>query len=114
MRLFALFTKHGGFAEEREWRVVYIKERDVHRKLYGSFGYTLTQRGVEPKLKLNLAQISGCDSKVTALSTMLASIVLGPSQSSQLAQAAIGRMLSIMGYEQLTNRLVVSGIPFRC
>jgi hypothetical protein len=39
IKVFALFTKHHGFKEEREWRVVYLPDRDVNKKLERMFHY---------------------------------------------------------------------------
>lgn len=41
LKLFALFTKHDGFKEEKEWRVVYLSERDTGKKLRSMLGYPL-------------------------------------------------------------------------
>jgi hypothetical protein len=29
LKLFAIFTKHPGFKEENEWRVMYMRDRDT-------------------------------------------------------------------------------------
>ena len=44
IKLFALFSKHIGFAEEEEWRVVYMRERDREKKLDEMFGYLVGPR----------------------------------------------------------------------
>jgi hypothetical protein len=33
IKIFALFSKHRGFIEEREWRIVYLPDRDREKKL---------------------------------------------------------------------------------
>ncbi|WP_418319390.1 DUF2971 domain-containing protein [Piscinibacter sakaiensis] len=50
LKLFAIFTKHPGFKEEREWRIVYYSDRDIGDKFKTMLGYLITPRGVEPKL----------------------------------------------------------------
>jgi Protein of unknown function (DUF2971) len=57
IKLFALFTKHHGFKEEAEWRVVYMPDRDVEKKLAPMFHYSLGSRGVEPKLRVRVLRI---------------------------------------------------------
>lgn len=47
----ALVTKHMGFSEENEWRVVYVPERDPLGYLKPCLDYFVGPRGVEPKLK---------------------------------------------------------------
>jgi len=44
IKLFALFTKHRGFLEEREWRAVYMRDRDHTKKLDGMLGYWIGPR----------------------------------------------------------------------
>ncbi len=113
LKKFALFTKHRGFAEEREWRVVYAMQNDVNQALSTSLGYLLTGKGVEPKLKLKIAELRPGSSSGSELPPLISQVLLGPSQSTTLAQASIRRMLLLIGHEQLCARLVASGIPFR-
>jgi Protein of unknown function (DUF2971) len=37
MKLYALLSKHHGFIEEREWRIIYLPERDTHKLLTEQF-----------------------------------------------------------------------------
>ena len=55
--MFALFTKHHGFHEEREWRIVYMSDRDHEQSFNKYFGHLATNRGIEPKLKLPINSI---------------------------------------------------------
>ena len=55
----ALFTKHSGFREEREWRIVYMSERDDHGKLKAMYHFLNGRRGVEPKLRFRVEPIDG-------------------------------------------------------
>ena len=57
VRSFALVTKHRGFAEEREWRVVYLKDLDPENLLAGQLSYHLTARGAEPKMKFKIRPV---------------------------------------------------------
>lgn len=41
IKFFALKFKHDGFHEEREWRIIYMPDRDVHNVLKDKFGYVL-------------------------------------------------------------------------
>lgn len=113
LKLFALFTKHKGFEEEREWRVVYTTEGDMNKVLSQSLSYLLTGKGVEPKLKLKLTDLGPASKSDGGSPQLISQVLLGPSQSTTLAQAAIRRMLSLIGHEHLCDRLVASGIPFR-
>jgi hypothetical protein len=59
IKTFSLFTKHQGFSEEKEWRIVCQSEKDIAQKLKRMFHYSTAQRGIEPKLKLKIAPIDG-------------------------------------------------------
>jgi Protein of unknown function (DUF2971) len=59
LKLFSIFTKHQGFSEENEWRVVYLRDRDEAKVFDNMFSYWVGPRGVEPKLKLRIEAIPG-------------------------------------------------------
>jgi hypothetical protein len=113
IKLFSLFSKHRGFSEEREWRIVYLIERDINKRLEPMCQYAIGPRGVEPKLKLRLEPIDGVIPPGFALSKLIHQIILGPSVSTPLAQAALLRMLDNIGKPELRERVVASNIPFR-
>src|SRR5260221_863425 len=93
LKLFSIFTKHVGFTEEKEWRMVYMPDRDVS-KLFGSmFSYWVGPRGIEPKLKLKIEAIPGLPETHVSLSQIVERIILGPSLSSPLARGTILKML---------------------
>ena len=113
IKAFALFTKHSGFFEEQEWRIVYFKERDVANKVLPMLGYAIGNRGVEPKLKLELVPVEGVTPPDLSLGNIVHQIILGPSISSELVKAAVLRMLDKLGHQDLKNRVIPSSIPFR-
>jgi hypothetical protein len=47
----SLLTKHDGFSEEKEWRIVYVPEGDPLGYLKACLDYFIGPRGLEPKLK---------------------------------------------------------------
>lgn len=113
IKLFALFTKHDGFREEREWRVVYLKERDHHGTFQDSFGYYAGPRGIEPKFKLRIETGAGPGAFDVSLSTLIERIILGPSASSPLAVSTVRRMLDRLGKPEVQDKIRASTIPFR-
>jgi hypothetical protein len=56
---FALFTKHKGFEEEKEWRIVYMREQDKEHRLSQFFSHFIGARGIAPKLKFKVAHVEG-------------------------------------------------------
>jgi hypothetical protein len=113
IKLFALFSKHDGFREEQEWRVVYAPDRDEGGKLSSMFHYSLGPRGAELRLRLKIAPLQGVSDAQMSLSRLLDRIILGPSISSLLASKAVIRMLDSVGKSNLSDRVVTSLIPFR-
>ncbi|MBL4666383.1 MAG: DUF2971 domain-containing protein [Sneathiella sp.] len=113
LKIFALCTKHSGFSEEQEWRLVYMSERDETGILKDKLSYAISANGVEPKLKLKIEHIPGIISENVSLSDLTERIILGPSISSILAEKSVVRILEILGQNQLCKLVSPSGIPFR-
>jgi hypothetical protein len=113
LKQFSIFTKHQGFKEENEWRVVYLKNRDEAKAFDKMLSYALGSRGLEPKLKMKIEAIPGLPETDTSLAQIVERIILGPSMSSPLARATILRMLETLDLPELKNRVFSSTIPFR-
>ncbi len=113
LKFFAIFSKHSGFREEREWRVVYMPDRDKDNLLTSSFGYWVGPTGVQPKLKVKVQNLPGANSPGLSFSTIVDRIILGPSVSSPLAKAVVERMFDLLDVGDLKQRLRASSIPFR-
>jgi Protein of unknown function (DUF2971) len=113
LKLFAIFTKHRGFKEENEWRLVYMRDRDPTRMFDTMFSYLIGSRGVEPKLKLKIEHLPGYADDDLSLSKIIDRVILGPSLSSPLARLTILKMLDALKKSDLKNRVFSSTIPFR-
>lgn len=109
----ALMTKHSGFSEENEWRVMYYPERDSTDALKQYLGYHIGDRGVEPKLKYKIEHLANVSAPDLALERILTRIILGPSLSSMLAKRSVERMLEVIGKPHFKESLRTSGIPLR-
>ena len=117
--LFAIFSKHIGFKEENEWRLVYLKNRDqpncesAQRKYEKYYGYLNGPNGIQPKLKIPVGELlQGINANVT-FSDLVHSIIIGPSSASPLAKRSVERMLNFIEKESLVGKIKTSGIPFR-
>lgn len=113
LRQFALFTKHHGFSEEREWRLAYLPERDPNGSLKPFLGYHNGSRGIEPKLKLPIAPNPAFGDQDISLEKLVHSIILGPSASSAIAVRSAQRMLELLNRPILAQRVQGSTIPYR-
>jgi hypothetical protein len=109
----ALYTKHHGFKEEREWRLVYLLDMDPspeQRRFHYSFG----SRGAEPRLKLALKSDPLLSKAPIETSALIDRVILGPMTSSDLAVAAVQRMLATHELTRpIADRVEASGIPYR-
>jgi len=113
LKSFSLFTKHHGFHEEREWRAVYMSDRDQNQIFKKYFGHLATNRGIEPKLKLPIKPVPELMADHISLASIIDRIILGPSVSSVLATNSLRQMLKTIGQDELAERVVASEIPFR-
>lgn len=113
IKFFALKFKHDGFHEEREWRIIYMPDRDVQVLLKDKFGYVIGRRGVEPKLKLKIEPLRLEPRETWTFADILERIILGPSVSSPLAKHSVERMLTTMGKDNFRQKVVASSIPLR-
>jgi len=116
----ALTTKHKGFEEEGEWRVIYSADRDVLNYLHGCKSYFVGPRGVEPKLKLKFNQTytsvpatAGLPISLGNIANIIERILLGPTVSSPLSKGSFVRMLQGIDKDALKDRIFSSGIPLR-
>jgi hypothetical protein len=109
----ALFIKHVGFKEEKEWRAVHMSDRARKGQLRSMQHYVNGSRGVEPKLKLKFEHIEGITPPGFSLEKILLRILLGPSTSSHLAVQSVKRMLDLIERPELKDKLFASSIPLR-
>ena len=91
IKLFSLGTKHHGFSEEQEWRVIYMKDRDHTQAFENMYDYTISSRGIEPKLKFKVSYIEGATSKDLSFSQIIHKIILGPNTSLPLSRQLVSR-----------------------
>lgn len=92
IKLFALFTKHRGFHEEREWRIVYLREQDHEGLFTQQLHYAIGPRGIEPRLRFSTAVLR---EHRPDLEQMVRRIILGPVLSTPLALRSVVRMLEL-------------------
>lgn len=110
---YALTTKHKGFSEEREWRLIYLSALDQNKLLKESLSHHVGPRGVEPKLKLKIEERDGIMTKDMTLTNIVQEIILGPSISSKLAIQSVMRMMQVIQRPQYCDRIRASSIPLR-
>jgi hypothetical protein len=111
IKLFALFTKHRGFHEEREWRIVYLREQDRAGQLTQQLHYAIGGRGIEPRLRFTTDALGGPADRPN-LKDMVQRIILGPVLATPLALRSVERMLEL--YQPAwADRVARSSTPYR-
>ncbi len=111
IKLFALFTKHRGFHEEREWRMVYLREQDHEGLFTQQLHYAIGSRGIEPRLRFSTDVLGAGDHK-PSLEQMVQRIILGPVLATPLAVRSVARMLEL--YQPAwSTRVARSTTPYR-
>ena len=111
IKLFALFTKHRGFHEEREWRIVYLRENDREGTFTQQLHYAIGARGIEPRLRFS-TDVLGDRGMTPRLEQMVQRIILGPVLATPLALRSVVRMLEL--YQPAwADRVTRSSTPYR-
>lgn len=112
-KFYACTTKHPGFKEENEWRVVYREELDKPDLKYKRFYALHTSRGLEPRCPLKFDEIKNAADQVITPDQLIDKIILGPSSAGPFAIETFKRMLDTTPYHVLKNRVFGSTIPYR-
>jgi hypothetical protein len=112
VKLFALFTKHRGFHEEREWRIVYQRDDDAEGKLTQQLSYTIGARGIEPRLRFTVGALASPGAEAPPIEDLVERIILGPVLATPLALRSVQRMLEIYR-PAWANRVARSSTPYR-
>lgn len=113
IKMYALFSKHVGFKEECEWRIVYMPSRDQAAALNNMIGYHNGARGIEPKMFLDIGAKEGVTAESFDFDNLLQTILLGPNGASVLTQSSFKRMLKLIDKAHLIEKVRSSQIPYR-
>jgi hypothetical protein len=111
--IYALTTKHAGFGEEKEIRIIYMKNRDYKEILKKYYDYNVGTRGVEVKLKLPINPLSEDSHDTWSFQDIVHTIIIGPAASSELQKNSLCRAFEKIGKQWLVERVRASSIPFR-
>jgi Protein of unknown function (DUF2971) len=113
MLLFSLVSKHHGFSEEEEWRIIYLPNRDLKGLFRESRSYIVGRNGIEPKLRVKIEPLSIEPRATWTFPDIVDRIILGPSISSPLATKSAHRMFDALKKPEFKAKLRSSTIPLR-
>lgn len=111
MKQAILCTKHPGFKEEREWRIIYVPEATASPFIEKTIELV---RGVaQPVIKLKLRDDPQLGIYGLAPGSLIERIIIGPSQFPSVQHEAYSTMLGHWGVADAFNRVYISDIPLR-
>ncbi len=115
MHFAALSTKHPGFAEEREWRVIYTPDFFQTKSGKSRLESRIVSLGGVPQriFSLKLENIPEEGFTGATLPELLVEIIIGPTQFPWPIYDALVEKLRNAGVEDAENRIRVSNIPLR-
>ena len=111
LRFAVLCTKHPGFIEEKEWRVIYsplVQKSGIIQS------FIETVRGV-PQIIQKIPLVNSEEHGLfgAAIPDLLVKVIIGPTDNQFTIRQAFEALLHSAGVENPTERIVVSGIPLR-
>lgn len=110
LRFAALCTKHPGFAEEMEWRVVYCPT--LEKSPYLTKEIRVIKGVPQPIYKIPLRDIPEAGF-LGAIPTLINRIIIGPTQYPLALQEAFVQLLTDAGVSDPESKVYVSDIPIR-
>jgi hypothetical protein len=111
MRYAIVSTKHEGFEEEREWRVVHSPGLDPSQRLACEIE---TIRGTPQRVyKIPLKNVPEENFLGAEIPEILDRIIIGPCQFAAATSDALVRLLREAGVHEPEHRVFVSNIPLR-
>jgi hypothetical protein len=113
IQIFSLTSKHHGFSEKNEWRLIYMPERDSIGFRDQHLHYIIGKNGIEPKLQFPVAPLPISDPEHFTFDSIISQIILGPTLASPLARACVTQMLKVIKKPQFIPKVVSSTIPLR-
>jgi hypothetical protein len=107
----ALCTKHPGFAEEREWRVVHTPELEPSKRLIKSVEIV---KGIpQPVYKIPLGNVPDEGFVGAEVDELLERLIIGPTQYPFAQFEAFAQLLADAGVKDPEKRINISEIQLR-
>ncbi|WP_169194858.1 DUF2971 domain-containing protein [Devosia sp. MC1541] len=110
-RQFILGTKHKGFREEREWRVIYSPESPSSPLI--SKNVEVVRGVVQPVIKLDLRDAPDLGIRGLAVKDFVEKIIIGPTAFPLVQSEAFATVLEAKGVPDPLSRIEISDIPLR-
>ena len=99
-------TKHPAFAEEKEWRLIYIPELDLNKQLPVDIEHV----GAIPQKVIKLPLL---DESSISIKRQLKKILIGPTDYPHVLEEALALLLEKRGFDEPAAMIQRSNIPLR-
>lgn len=110
-RFAILCTKHPGFAEEREWRIIHNPTHNPNERVERSVEVIRGVPQLVMKVKLQNYEKEGLVG--AEIPELLDRIIIGPTRYSDALRDAFQHELALAGVEDAHEKVIVSDIPLR-
>lgn len=104
-------TKHRGFCEEREWRVIYLPDAEPSQHL--KYEHRIIGGVPQPIYKIPLRDIPEESFRGAEIPELLERVIIGPTQYPMAILETIVKLLGDAGVPDAAERVVISDIPIR-
>lgn len=111
LRYAAISTKHPGFKEELEWRVIYSP--DIESSEHISKEIEIINGVPQPVFKVPLKSLPDGTKTGGELTELVDQIIIGPTQFSFAMWKAFVKILGDSGFSNPEKRVHISGLPLR-
>lgn len=111
LRFAVLCTKHPGFHEEQEWRV--IASPKMHPTDHATLGVEVIRGTPQTVLKLDLQNHPDKGLVGLAIPELLERIIIGPCEFPQVISSAFQKLLAEAEVPEPEEKIIVSDIPLR-
>lgn len=111
MRQMLICTKHKGFSEEKEWRIIHTPSQDKSPLIRNEIEVI---RGVaQPVVKLKLQNVPEAELTGLDIPSFIERVIIGPTQHPWVQREAFATILEKKGVADPYGRIVISDIPLR-
>lgn len=109
----AITHKHPGFVQEREWRFVWRRHKDVDGRLSSYVQSRVGARGLYEYFCFPIRtdpQVSPAELKIQ---NIIREVMIGPTEDAYLKKLAVDNLLRSKGFDLERTKVTISDIPFR-
>lgn len=110
-RFAAICTKHPGFSEEKEWRIIYSPSLEKSQQITEEI---ISLNGVPQTIcKIPLVDIPDENLIGAEIPSLIDRIIVGPNEHANEVSLTLTKLLDKAGMKDPASKVIISGIPLR-